>query len=128
MSKLEKEKLTNAWIYRTYRMYRKEKFYDDDNWPNDLLWNFCESSPELAWELIESIIETDNNEIILANLAAGPLEDLLSKHGEKFIDRLEIKLRKYPEYRRLIKFLWRNDISDPVWARLEKYIFTRENR
>jgi hypothetical protein len=55
-----------------------------------------------------------------AVLAAGPLEDLLAYHGSEFIDRVETEARRNPRFRDLLGGVWRNTITDDIWARVEK--------
>ena len=78
------------------------------------------SDPERCWSVILRIFEQDQSEKLLANLAAGPLEDLLATHGERFIERVETLARQEPRFRFTIQMVWRNTISEPVWARLRK--------
>ena len=56
---------------------------------------------------------------VLANLAGGPVEDLLARHGEAFIDRIYLLARREPVFRQMLGAVWRNSISDPVWQKLK---------
>jgi hypothetical protein len=47
-----------------------------------------ENVPELAWELIVELIERAPSDHSLGFFAAGPLEDLPSKDGAQFIERV----------------------------------------
>ncbi len=38
--------------------------------------------PHVAWELILAILDADNSMKVVANLAAGPLEELLATHSD----------------------------------------------
>ena len=78
------------------------------------------TDPERCWSVILKIFEQDQSDKLLANLAAGPLEDLLATHGEHFIERVETLARQEPRFRFTIQMVWRNSISAPVWARLRK--------
>jgi len=90
-----------------------------------LLWAWEEvdelvhSKPQKAWEFILKILEADSSETILSNLAAGPLEDLLSEHGEKFIDEVELKARQNPKFTKLIMGVWQGSMSAQVWSRIK---------
>src|SRR5262249_49990756 len=79
----EMNKIAQAWI-ELYRLpedslERKQKF-----WSHDRLWQLIQDEPEAAWSIIQ-VIRREGSDIILANLAAGPLEDLLVAHGDQFI-------------------------------------------
>ena len=78
------------------------------------------SDPERCWSVILKIFEQDQSDWILSNLGAGPLEDLLADHGERFIERVETLARQEPRFRFLTQMVWRNSISAAVWARLRK--------
>ena len=57
---------------------------------------------------------------MLAHLAAGPLEDLLVRHGPTFIERIYETARKEPVVRKMLGAVWRNSIAEPVWQRLKE--------
>lgn len=81
---------------------------------HELVW----SEPEEAWKVIEAIRQANGSDLIIANLAAGPLEDLLATHGEQFIERVETLSRRDAQFRRLLGGVWRSSISEKVWTRL----------
>jgi hypothetical protein len=53
------------------------------------MYDLIRNDPEMAWRIMKIMWKLDSSEKILANIAAGPLEDLLKYHGEKFINRVE---------------------------------------
>jgi hypothetical protein len=55
--------------------------------------------------------------LVLANLGAGPLEDLLARHGSEFIEQFETLARQDAEFRRLLGVVWQNNIADDLWLR-----------
>ena len=62
----------------------------------------------------------DSSQFILSNLAAGPLEDLLVRHGAAFIERAEHCSVEDPKFRAMLGMVWRNEISEAVWLRIQK--------
>lgn len=76
-------------------------------------------APERTWEFIQLVVQRCEEEDVLGSLAAGPIEDLMSQHGEHFIDRIEIFARDNPKFRLLLRDVWRGTMSDSVWARLQ---------
>lgn len=90
-----------------------------------LFWAYCRVSelvvddPEKGWEVIEEIRRLDDSDQILSNLAAGPLEELLAAHGERFIDRIEATCRDDQQLRKLLGATWQHGMPDPVWARIK---------
>src|SRR6516164_6550298 len=73
---------------------RKEKF-----WAYHRLCNLIQDNAEEAWKVIETIRRLDGSDLILSNLAAGPVEDLLVAHGDIFVDRFENLARSDQQFR-----------------------------
>lgn len=90
----------------------------------DLFWAFEEledlvrQNPEQAWEAIVSISRHSDDAQVLANLAAGPLEDILTYHGPAFIDRFEAYTRQHPEFVPVAKGVWGRGNEHSVWGRV----------
>lgn len=60
------------------------------------------SDPERAWLVIQLIFAACRDDVERACLAAGPLEDLLAKHGALFIDRVEHAASNDDNFRELL--------------------------
>lgn len=75
-------------IVATYMRYFASKQSED-------FWAYCEVSDvirgdaERGWDLTLKLINKSTSDEALAYVAAGPLEDLLKKHGPGVIDRIE---------------------------------------
>ena len=67
-----------------------------------LVWD----EPERAWPLICEIIRRATEDDILAYIAAGPLEDLLVRHPQAFIERVEGLARQDAHFRRAVSGVW----------------------
>lgn len=76
--------------------------------------------PEEAWNTIQKIYALNSSDSILAALAAGPVEDLLARHGEKFIDRVEALAKSDAIFRKLLGGVWQNSMPDEIWKRLQE--------
>ncbi len=85
---MDKRELANAWIL-AHKIGYENQGYDEYCWAVNELIEKVHDDPEIVWDLILEIIMLDNSEDILNNVGAGPLEDLMVYHGEKFIDRIE---------------------------------------
>lgn len=83
---------------------------------------FVSSQPETGWELILELIAAAPDDFILANVAAGPLEDLLTKWPDQFVDRAEVQARRDLKFRRCLTGVW--GLSAAVRARLVKFTST----
>jgi hypothetical protein len=75
--------------------------------------------PETLWGLILLIHQKDQSMIIDQVLSAGPVENLLNLHGERFIDRVEAEARKDPTFAKVLGGVWQNTMGDHVWQRLQ---------
>jgi len=88
-------------------------------WAFETLDELMRSDPEEAWMIIDTVRQLNGTDIILANLAAGPLEDLLVNHGKTFIDRVEALARDDEQFRKVLSAVWKNDMPDALWARVK---------
>lgn len=77
------------------------------------------ADPETAWEAVLRIMQHDLSDNQRALLAAGPIESLLSWHGKQFIDRMEAEARRSPAFRHILGGVWRQDMPDEIWRRVE---------
>jgi hypothetical protein len=82
---------------------------------NDLVFE----QPQQAWKVILEILEETNSDEVIGNLAAGPFEDILSEHGDTFIDEVEIKTRQNPKFTKLVLGVYQGGMSKSVWSRIQ---------
>ncbi len=108
-----------AWV--SLHLARDKQTRDEHFWAVERLDELVNQAPDDAWTLIHRIRELDGSDTVLANLAAGPLEDLLVKHGEVFIDKIETCARRDGRFRKVLAGVWRNTISVDVWACIQKW-------
>jgi len=96
-----------------------------------LLCDFPEEEPELAWETIKLVLreypeadfyaETETEaQKVCGVLAAGPIEDLLSYHGEEFIDRFEAEARSDRRMAWALGGAWQFTMPDEIWNRVQR--------
>ena len=112
------KKVAEAWI-KLNLAERNSQEYEDLFWAYNQLSSFCDDEPEKCFETIRIIRSLNDSDVILSNLAAGPLEDMLVKHGELFIDRIEALAKNDPVYKKLLGAVWQNTISDNIWKRIQ---------
>jgi hypothetical protein len=110
-------RIVEAWT--RFARSPKANEHNDDFWAVVRLHDFIRNDPESAWQIIETIRTSDPSDHVLANLAAGPVEDLLVHHGERFIDRIETLSRQDPQFRKLLGAVWQSAIPESVWARVK---------
>ncbi|MDR2880421.1 MAG: hypothetical protein LBV29_00765 [Azoarcus sp.] len=88
-------------------------------WAIDRLDDIGRFQPELCWLLILEISDRADSDLQRASLAAGPLEDLLSRYGDYFIDRIEEVVKRNGRFRELLTGVWKNTINPIVWNRIQ---------
>ena len=88
-------------------------------------WDLPRDQPALCLASIVEVLgrlqKSDPNRL-LAVLAAGPLEELLTHNGVAVIDQVDLLARRDPPFRRLLNGVWFNGISPGVHAKLSKYL------
>ena len=109
------EAIAEGWLQENAAANRAEAqpFYD-------ALDRLVRNEPEMAWNIIQMMVQNAGSDKILANIAAGPVEDVLAKHGHLLIGRIEAAARKEPVFKKMLGGVWRNAMSEDVWSRLQK--------
>lgn len=77
--------------------------------------------PEDCWEVMLFIFRQTTDERTLANLAAGPIEDLLVFHGEKVINWVGLEAQRDPKFRAILSGVWRNAMHAETWDKLQSF-------
>ena len=75
------------------------------------------ASAEAQWRFIEAVFRL-GNEVSMGHLAAGPVEHLLSKHGDAYIGRFEVMANCDDRFARMLRTCHKHMMSDAVWNRL----------
>ena len=89
-------------------------------WASDRVMDLrYEEEPEELWRLILAIHRKDQSPAIQPVLSAGLVEDLLARHGEEFIERIELEAHADPSFAKLLGGVWQSRMSEGVWARVE---------
>ena len=91
----------------------------------DLDLGLPRSDPELCLASIAELltrIPADPANRHFQLLAAGPLEDLLSAHGDTMLDKIDALARRDPAFRRLLNGAWLSSASPAIQERLRKYL------
>jgi hypothetical protein len=91
----------------------------DWGWASDRMYSILDGAPEVAWELIVELVDRAPSDGSLGFFAAGPLEELLSKDGPDFIDRVEGRAARNERFRRAVGMLRRLGMADDVWGRVQ---------
>ncbi|MCO5979350.1 DUF6869 domain-containing protein [Ideonella oryzae] len=89
------------------------------SWVSDREWDLVQDEPLLAWAMILEILKLDSSNKIQEVLAAGPLEDILAKHGPLVIELVESEAKGNPTFAKLLGGVWKNSMTDEIWARVQ---------
>jgi hypothetical protein len=88
--------------------------------------------PTEAWEVTRILVNTAPSDEALAYVAAGPLEELLHRHGSVLIDRIEEESRGNARLQLALSGVWGLDPGSPVFDRwyalMWKYGFAEGKR
>jgi hypothetical protein len=114
----ERDNIADAWI-RLYHLPVESEERDRNFWAFMRLSDLVRTDPEAAWLVIQEILRKDTGDVILSNLGAGPLEDLLVAHGERVIDRIEERAARDSTFKKLLGVVWKNAMSEHVWKRIK---------
>lgn len=90
---------------------------DDDIGQSVVMMNFT-ARPEHQWQFILAEVAHAADEE-LGHIAAGPVEHLLGKHGDTYIEAVERQAELDSKFARMISGVWKYMMSDEVWARVE---------
>ncbi len=91
---------------------------DPESTASDFVVPMCfTASVESQWRFIDSVFRHGNDET-MRHLAAGPVEHLLSKHGDANIERFEKLAHSDSRFAQMLKGCYKNSMSDAVWDRL----------
>jgi len=98
---------------------------DDGTSNEDLHWTFtCGHSlaqdwPDVCLDVVIACLLRISTPHQADYLAAGNLEDVIRKHGDTIIERIELLARRSPRFRYLLTGVWPQGQQDgAIWARI----------
>jgi hypothetical protein len=121
MDEPDLERLVASWV-RLQHAERGSEAHAQDFWSFETLWDYCADHPDWAWRVIVDMHGGHADEKTLANLAAGPVEDLLVKHGDLALPWIEQYCIGHPGFVTVLQMVWRNAMTDEVWDGLNRLI------
>jgi hypothetical protein len=90
---------------------------DLNAWADDEFDDLVRREPEEAWKGVLGVLGATSDELTLSTLAAGPLEDLISRHGHAFIARIEEAAARDSKFKELLHGVWRTG-EPAIWERV----------
>jgi hypothetical protein len=118
MSQGDLAQLADAWI-RYWRLPEESPEREALFWATEREWELLREDPDSAWFLVLEVLRRDSSDQIIEVLSAGPLEDLLARHGPYVIARVEAEAKSSPEFASLLGGVWRNTMSQEIWDRVQ---------
>jgi hypothetical protein len=92
-------------------------------WVGTEIRKLQKEDPERLWRITLSMINQTSDQLTLAYIAAGLLEDLLAKHGDIFIDRVESMAKSDPQFLRALNLVWGQIRFKPdIYSRVQAVI------
>ena len=111
--------IASSWV----QLHQAGKVPNEGNehfWAHLFLDHLRRSDPDRCWHIILEIQRIDSSDWVIANLAAGPLEDLLTTFGERVIDKVEKQARIDRRFREMLRLVWKNAMQDSIWDRVQR--------
>lgn len=91
-------------------------------WAYEALNGLCRSDPEQALVIICMILEMNPDERVLSNLAAGPLEDILVRHGIDVIKKIKEIIPVNKKFTELLRQVWTGRMASSIKKALNDII------
>lgn len=111
------QELVRAWIQNCRDAIAhgsRSEIADRTFWAYVELEKLCSADPKAALRLILAILASGPEVRVLENLAAGPLEDLLRRNGERILAEVQVAAASSPAFRELIGGVWTNNMPAAV--------------
>jgi hypothetical protein len=118
-SQFSDSEIAAAWV-RMQRTRSDLPEYEELFWAYEAVDELCRMDAERCWRVLAEIRRQDASDDLLGIWAAGPLEDLLALWGATFIDRFETLAIEDSSFRAALGMVWRNDIDEDVWERVQR--------
>lgn len=90
-----------------------------DAWTFALFDALIRDHPALGLAATRAALAACPHSEAVADVAAGPLEDLIAAHGAALIDEIERLADRAPRFAYALTGVWRRDTAPLLWARIE---------
>ena len=119
MDELELNRVVDAWV-AGHEAEDGTPQHERNWWAVSQVMDWAlDGEADLLWAFILTAYKRNISDRVISVLAAGPLEDLLAKHGPIFIERVEQLARQDDRFNSLLGGVWQNTMSDEVWERVQ---------
>jgi len=79
-------------------------------------------APEFIWAFVKRTLDIAETDGELGSIAAGPIEYLLGRSGDEYIEIVETECLKNSKLRRSLGMCNQYRMSDDVWSRVQKLV------
>lgn len=90
-----------------------------DAWTFALFDDLTRDHPALALAATAAVLAACETPEDVADIAAGPLEDLIAAHGVTVIDDIEALAARAPRFAYALTGVWNREAAPLLWARVE---------
>lgn len=90
-----------------------------DAWTFALFDDLTRDHPDLGFAATVAVLAACENPEDVADIAAGPLEDLIAAHGAELIDEIEALASRAPRFAYALTGVWKRETPALLWARIE---------
>lgn len=112
--------ITHNELVNKYFEHWKTK-RSDLTWAWDQVTDTILSRPLDAWPLVLELLRAAPNDAAVSYVAAGPLEDFLSKHGASFLAPLASAVESEPRMKQALRGVWgKNRMKPGVWSEIQR--------
>jgi Family of unknown function (DUF6869) len=91
-------------------------------WASGLMWDLTDQNPERSWPIIKALVEAAPDDPTVSYIGAGPVQELLSKHGEQFIERIEQQAAVDAKFRACLTVVSPSWLDEEILQRLTRAI------
>ena len=124
------DKLISTY-FKNYNRLIDGKSQEDTIWASEKIDLLVRELPLEGLDIVIQLINESENDKILAFVAAGPLEDLLSFNGDKILENLIEIADNNEKVQYALTGVWLDENEDkfyPLWWKLmQRYGFTGDN-
>lgn len=116
---MENKEIVKNWI-KLQRLPHPSKEAESMTWVLIEMDELLYDKPTQYFDFILEVLKQTDDEWVLTNLAAGPLEDLLSQQSTVAMVLLEKEIPRNPKLKNILKDVWQNLMSEETWKRLQR--------
>lgn len=125
------DEVAAAWMAWTARSNpggpSKEDFHDDvrreggADWGEQALLEILCEEPIRALEIVFLIARSTDDDWLLCNLGAGPIESLLA-HDGTLLDAIAVEVATSPSLKIALASVWQNAMSEATWRAVQRLV------